>query len=141
MAAGWTLDKIGPMWRYAEDCAIVLHAIAVSDGLDLAVPEGIPFAWDAAEKLNGRKVGYIPAFVDAETDVDIRSSYDRAIAVLKTAGCRLQPVDVPRSDLNVISNTPNAPPGSMSLRVAVKTRVFVAQPGQGNFARITWSVP
>jgi Asp-tRNA(Asn)/Glu-tRNA(Gln) amidotransferase A subunit family amidase len=100
MAAGWTLDKIGPMCRYAEDCAIVLHAIAGSDGLDLAVPEGIPFAWDAEEKLNGRKAGYIPALIDAETDADIRSSYDRAITALKTAGCRLQPVDVPRSDLN-----------------------------------------
>jgi Asp-tRNA(Asn)/Glu-tRNA(Gln) amidotransferase A subunit family amidase len=100
MAAGWTLDKIGPMCRFAEDCAIVLNAIVGPDAMDLAVPEGVAFAWDAEEKLNGKKVGYIPALIDAETDPDIRSSYDRAFAALRAAGCQLSPIDVPGSDLN-----------------------------------------
>ena len=100
MAAGWTLDKIGPMCRYAEDCAIVLNAIAGPDAMDLAVPEGIGFAWDAEAKLNGIKIGYVPALIDAETDMDIRASYDRAIATLRAAGGQLASIDVPRSDLN-----------------------------------------
>src|SRR5215472_8934995 len=34
MALSWTLDKIGPMCRSAEDCAVVLQAISGGDGLD-----------------------------------------------------------------------------------------------------------
>ena len=34
MALSWTLDKLGPMCRSAEDCAIVLNAIAGRDPLD-----------------------------------------------------------------------------------------------------------
>ena len=34
MALSWTLDKIGPMCRSAEDCALVLQAIAGGDGND-----------------------------------------------------------------------------------------------------------
>ena len=37
MALSWTLDKIGPLARTAEDCAIVLEAIAGADGGDASV--------------------------------------------------------------------------------------------------------
>ena len=50
MAAGTTLDKIGPMCRDAQDCAIVLRAIAGPDNLDLAVPRDVPVSWDTGER-------------------------------------------------------------------------------------------
>src|SRR5258706_12960945 len=34
MALSWTLDKLGPMARTAEDCATVLEAIAGADPAD-----------------------------------------------------------------------------------------------------------
>jgi aspartyl-tRNA(Asn)/glutamyl-tRNA(Gln) amidotransferase subunit A len=34
MALSWTMDKLGPMCRTAEDCGLVLHAIAGPDSLD-----------------------------------------------------------------------------------------------------------
>src|SRR5256885_3556022 len=34
MALSWTMDKLGPMARSAEDCALVLAAIAGRDALD-----------------------------------------------------------------------------------------------------------
>src|SRR5207253_8252735 len=37
MALSWTLDKIGPMARTAEDCAIVLETIAGPDSADATV--------------------------------------------------------------------------------------------------------
>src|SRR5579872_4592703 len=36
MALSWTLDKIGPMCRSAEDCGLVLHEIAGADSQDPA---------------------------------------------------------------------------------------------------------
>ena len=52
MAAGYSLDKIGPMCRTAEDCAVVLHAIAGPDGKDMSVPRGVPFNWDGSADLS-----------------------------------------------------------------------------------------
>src|SRR5438094_4978492 len=41
MALSWTMDKLGPMARSAEDCALVLAAIAGRDPLDASsVPRG-----------------------------------------------------------------------------------------------------
>jgi aspartyl-tRNA(Asn)/glutamyl-tRNA(Gln) amidotransferase subunit A len=34
MALSWTMDKIGPLCRTAEDCGLVLHAIAGADSRD-----------------------------------------------------------------------------------------------------------
>src|SRR5205809_2088610 len=51
MALSWTMDKIGPMCRSAEDCAIVLHAIHGPDGKDQTVAD-VPFAWDGRAKLS-----------------------------------------------------------------------------------------
>ena len=36
MALSWTMDKVGPLARTAEDCALVLQAIAGKDSLDAA---------------------------------------------------------------------------------------------------------
>src|SRR5262245_15504441 len=72
MTAGSTLDKVGPMCRHAQDCAIVLHAIAGPDNQDLAVADGIPVAWDALSGRFPKRIGYVPAMFDAEQDADRR---------------------------------------------------------------------
>lgn len=47
MALSWSLDKIGPMCRSVEDCAVVLNAVQRPDDRDLAVRD-VPFNWDAS---------------------------------------------------------------------------------------------
>ncbi len=50
MALSWTMDKLGPIARSAEDCALVLRAIYGPDGKDASVhPAG--FAWDFGARL------------------------------------------------------------------------------------------
>src|SRR5947208_2514953 len=46
MALSWTMDKLGPICRGAEDCALVLNAIYGPDGQDRTVKD-VPFNWDA----------------------------------------------------------------------------------------------
>jgi len=99
MAAGWTLDKIGPMCRFVEDCAVVLQAIAGPDGRDLAVPDLPPPGWDAAEPVRGRRVGVVPALLEAESDAASRANTDRALDALRDAGLELVTIDVPESNL------------------------------------------
>jgi Asp-tRNA(Asn)/Glu-tRNA(Gln) amidotransferase A subunit family amidase len=99
MAAGWTLDKVGPMCRTVEDCAIVLHAIAGPDGHDLSVPNDMPYAWDTRESPKGRRVGVVAGMLEAEPDAAVRANNDRALAALMAAGLEIRPIEVPTSDL------------------------------------------
>lgn len=94
MAAGTTLDKIGPMCRYAEDCAVVLRAIAGPDDQDLAVVRDRPVAFDARGALPTR-IGYVPAMMDGETDPEARANNERVFAMLKRLGCTLHRVSIP----------------------------------------------
>lgn len=100
MAAGTTLDKIGPLCRTVEDCGVVLSIIAGADGLDLAVPDALPVAWDAAATTYPRRIGYVPAMLEAEKDADARANNDRVLATLKQLGCSLHPVSLPSGDLS-----------------------------------------
>src|SRR5207249_5961126 len=58
MALSWSMDKLGPICRTVEDCALVLDAIQGPDGLDRTTRPAA-FNWDA--NLNWRKlrVGYL----------------------------------------------------------------------------------
>lgn len=100
MAAGTTLDKIGPMCRTVDDCGVVLSVIAGSDGRDLAVPDSMPLAWDAERRDYPRRIGYVPAMMDAEANADARANNARVREVLTQLGCTLHPVELPSGDLS-----------------------------------------
>jgi Asp-tRNA(Asn)/Glu-tRNA(Gln) amidotransferase A subunit family amidase len=71
MTLCWSLDKLGPMTRYVEDAALVLHAITGSDPGDLcSVPCKLDF--DATRSIAGLRVGYFPRWMKEKpaTDVD-----------------------------------------------------------------------
>lgn len=58
MALSWTMDKLGPICRAVEDCAIVLSAIHGPDGQDLATRDAA-FNWDAEFDWKSLRVGYL----------------------------------------------------------------------------------
>jgi Asp-tRNA(Asn)/Glu-tRNA(Gln) amidotransferase A subunit family amidase len=60
MALSWTMDKIGPMCRSVEDCALVFNAIYGPDGRDDTVVDA-PFAWNPDVPLSKLRIGYIKA--------------------------------------------------------------------------------
>jgi Asp-tRNA(Asn)/Glu-tRNA(Gln) amidotransferase A subunit family amidase len=57
MALSWTMDKLGPICRTVEDCAIVLSSIYGPDGKDLATRDAA-FNWDANLDWKSLRVGY-----------------------------------------------------------------------------------
>jgi len=65
MPGAWSFDKIGPMCRTAEDCAIVLNAIHGADDLDPTVID-LPFNWNAKAEVKKIRVGYLKAAFDEE---------------------------------------------------------------------------
>ena len=58
MALSWTMDKLGPICRAVEDCAIVLSAIYGPDGQDRTV-NNAAFNWDAALDWRKLRIGYL----------------------------------------------------------------------------------
>jgi Asp-tRNA(Asn)/Glu-tRNA(Gln) amidotransferase A subunit family amidase len=67
MALSWTMDKIGPMCRSVEDCALVFNAIYGPDGRDDTVVDA-PFAWNPETPLPKLRIGYIKAEFEARPD-------------------------------------------------------------------------
>jgi Asp-tRNA(Asn)/Glu-tRNA(Gln) amidotransferase A subunit family amidase len=60
MALSWSMDKLGPICRAVEDCALVLEAIYGPDGADPSV-KNAAFHWDAALDWRKLRVGYLKA--------------------------------------------------------------------------------
>lgn len=58
MALSWTMDKLGPICRAVEDCAIVLSTIHGPDGHDRTVHPAA-FNWDANLDWRKLRVGYL----------------------------------------------------------------------------------
>lgn len=58
MTLCWSMDKVGPMCRFVEDCAIVLDAIRGKDVSDVATVDA-SFGYSAAADLSQLRVGYL----------------------------------------------------------------------------------
>ena len=58
MALSWTMDKLGPICRAVEDCAIVLSAIYGPDAHDRTV-KNVAFNWDDGLDWRKLRVGYL----------------------------------------------------------------------------------
>jgi Asp-tRNA(Asn)/Glu-tRNA(Gln) amidotransferase A subunit family amidase len=63
MALSWTMDKLGPICRSVEDCAIVMNSIFGPDGKDLAARDAA-FNWDANLDWKTLRVGYFKSEFD-----------------------------------------------------------------------------
>lgn len=111
MALSWSMDKIGPMCRTAEDCALVLDAIAGPDGTDRSVRD-VPFTWDASLDWRKLRIGYFRGAFDApERDPGdpariVRAGKrqdDAALAILRGLGAELIPVEPPDAATQMVS--------------------------------------
>ena len=71
MALSWSMDKLGPICRYAEDCAAVLNAIYGPDHHDRTVHD-VPFNWNAALPLKSLRIGYVKEDFERMPDADAK---------------------------------------------------------------------
>jgi len=58
MALSWSMDKLGPICRSVEDCALVLSAIYGPDGQDRSV-QNAAFNWDPNLDWRKLRIGYL----------------------------------------------------------------------------------
>ncbi len=69
MALSWSMDKIGPMCRSAEDCALVFRELHGSDGLDSSAVDA-PYAWPATRPATELRIGYVQELFEDPEEPD-----------------------------------------------------------------------
>ena len=91
MGLSWTMDKVGPICRGVEDCAIVLNAIYGPDGRDRTVGAD-PFHWEPRKPLAGLRVGILQKDFD-RAEGERKKVWEQAIEDLKKAGVKMTPTE------------------------------------------------
>jgi Asp-tRNA(Asn)/Glu-tRNA(Gln) amidotransferase A subunit family amidase len=100
MALSWSMDKLGPICRTVEDCAIVFNQIYGKDGQDLSVMDA-PFVFDGTKKdLKGIKIGYLKA--DFEGKYPNKTTDSLTLIMMKKLGADLIPLELPNLPSNDI---------------------------------------
>ena len=99
MALSWSMDKLGPMCRSVDDCALIYSVMKGSDGLDLSVVD-VPFQVPIKKELGSLRIGYIEsAFKDTNT-----TDNDRAVLTrLRELGFTLIPIELPEFPTSSLS--------------------------------------
>jgi len=92
------MDKIGPMCRTVEDCALVLAAIHGPDDRDPVV-RAVPFNWDAERPLSDIRIGYFKSSFERTNDEGERNEFDAAaLAAMRRIVPDLIEVELPVQD-------------------------------------------
>ena len=101
MALSWTLDRLGPLCRYAEDTAIVMQAIAKPDGRDMCVTD-VPFNWNAQFDIRKLKVGIIQDSFDDISNASAKANAQKTLETMRGLGItQFIPVIVPEFSANI----------------------------------------
>jgi Asp-tRNA(Asn)/Glu-tRNA(Gln) amidotransferase A subunit family amidase len=105
MALSWSMDKIGPICRSAEDCSLVFKAIYGPDGKDLTVVN-LPFNWNPSLDLENIRIGYLKKLFEGK--YRNKKNDEASLKVLRSLGVKLVPFDLPELPVNALSFILNA---------------------------------
>jgi Asp-tRNA(Asn)/Glu-tRNA(Gln) amidotransferase A subunit family amidase len=97
MALSWSMDKLGPIARSVEDCALIFRAVLGPDGKDATVVDA-PFRWDAGLDVTKLRVGYVKALFEAKPAEGREEQHDLDLAsleALRKLGIDLHPIELP----------------------------------------------
>src|SRR5713226_6462091 len=96
MALSWTLDKLGPMCHSAEDCALVLSAIAGGDSNDPgSAGKSFYYAPEFARKMQEIRIGYAPVDFAEWAEPSARPAFEKALADIRALGVTLVETKLP----------------------------------------------
>jgi aspartyl-tRNA(Asn)/glutamyl-tRNA(Gln) amidotransferase subunit A len=113
MSLSWTMDKIGPMCRSAEDCGIVLQAIAGGDNNDPgSAGKSFYFAPQYARALKDVVVGFAPVDFAEWAEPSARPAFQAALEQIRSLGVQVREVSLPDFPYVAMTRTIIATEGS-----------------------------
>ncbi|RPH29560.1 MAG: amidase [Bacteroidales bacterium] len=92
MSLCWTMDKIGPICRTAEDCALVFDAIRGTDGFDKTLID-VPFNYNPRKELKDLRIGYVEDYF--KDKYDFKENDSITLETLRKMGATLIPIKLP----------------------------------------------
>lgn len=99
MALSWSMDKLGPIARSAEDCAIIFAAIHGRDRKDFSAFDA-PFTWPGGRRLAELRVGYLKTAFEEEYET--KAADQAVLTVLEKLGATLIPVTLPKAPVRAL---------------------------------------
>lgn len=106
MALSWTMDKIGPMCRTAEDCGLVLQVIAGKDSADPAsAGKSFYYSPQFVRPFSELTIGYSPADWSDYVDPSAKSAFAQALEVFKSFGAKIVEVEIPDFPYGPVTGT------------------------------------
>jgi len=104
MTLSWSMDKIGPICRAVEDCALVFDAIYGPDGRDETVID-MPISWDINRDPRDLRVGYLSSAFEPEPSESQREWHEFNLATLeavRSMGIELVPLELPEVPISAL---------------------------------------
>jgi aspartyl-tRNA(Asn)/glutamyl-tRNA(Gln) amidotransferase subunit A len=106
MALSWTLDKLGPFAHTAEDCGLVLQAIAGKDGRDPgSAGKSFYYTPQYARPLKELRVGYAAVDFNERAEPAARGAFAAALGVFRDLGVRLMEAKLPPFPYGAVLST------------------------------------
>ncbi len=103
MALSWTLDKLGPLCLTADDCGIVLEAIAGADANDPATSD-LPYRYDLFASMGRRfKLAVIRDVAEGAQD-EVAANFERALRTLGEVA-DIEEIEFPEMPYEAITRT------------------------------------
>ena len=98
-----SLDQAGPIAQTAQDCALMLSAMASHDSKDStsAIEGSEDFSRLLDQDVKGLKIGLPRAFFTNELDPQVATATQQALAELEKRGAVLVDIDLPNIDLSL----------------------------------------
>ena len=98
-----SMDQAGPMARTAEDCALVLEAMAGADPLDsTCADQSVPrYSSHLTDTIEGMRVGVPKEFFSSDLNSDVAAAIEASLAELEGMGAKLVDVSLPSTSLGV----------------------------------------
>jgi Asp-tRNA(Asn)/Glu-tRNA(Gln) amidotransferase A subunit family amidase len=101
MALSWSMDKLGPICRSVEDCALVFNAMYGPDTKDQTLYD-LPFIYEPKKTdLKKLRIGYLKN--DFDNSADGKAFNDSVLAVLRKLGATLIPMELPALPVGAIN--------------------------------------
>lgn len=94
MSLSWSMDKVGPMGRNAEDCAIVFSIIQGKDKKDLTTVD-LPFGVNWKKDISSLKIAYLKKDIEKDT-TESGDNLRRALKTLEEMGVHPTAVEMPK---------------------------------------------
>ncbi len=99
MALSWSMDKIGPIGRNAEDLAIIFNSIYGNDPKDQTLFD-YPFSYSPKIDFAKMKIGYLKN--DFEKDYAFKKQDSLTLITLKKLGAELIPIELPELPVTAV---------------------------------------